>query len=951
MSAEGLHEVGSEPLGSHDDEKVKVDPSKPAPLTWNRKLNTVDFVPTQFNLTVSEMIHLAPIGYRLWRLIQEEAAKGKTAIMNPFAKRNITSCHGVPLGGIGAGSIERNYKGEFQHWQLFPRICEDEPVLANQFSVFVKRSNGERFSTVLSPRTPDMLKENLTSSIGSWDWNLKGENSTYHALYPRAWTVYEGEPDPLLRIVCRQISPFIPHNYKESSFPATVFTFTLFNSGETDAHTTLLFTWANSVGGASGLSGHHYNSCFRMDDGTRGVLLHHMSSNGLSPLTFAIAVQETSGVSVSECPYFTIEGKSSNFISARDLWQEIKKHGSFAHIESADSFSPSEAGSSIGAAVAASVTVPPNETRTVSFSLAWDCPEVNFKSGRTYYRRYTKFYGKKGDAAAKIAHDALLEHGDWESQIEAWQRPILEDKSLPEWYSITLFNELYYLNSGGTIWTDGSLPVHTLATVGERKISIDMSNLDIEEAASEVKQNDTAAEILWRMTSAFEEIHNPVSLNSALGTNLLQKGEENIGQFLYLEGVEYHMWNTYDVHFYSSFSLVMLFPKIELSIQRDFAAAVMMHDPGKLRLLSDGKWAPRKVLGAVPHDIGMDDPWFEVNAYSIYNTDRWKDLNPKFVLQVYRDVVATGDKKFAQAVWPSVYVAMAFMDQFDKDGDGMIENEGFPDQTYDTWSVSGVSAYCGGLWVAALQAASALAREVGDYSAEDYFWSKYEKAKDVYGKLWNGSYFNYDNSYGPASSSIQADQLAGHWYARACGLHPVVDEKQAKSTLEKVYNFNVLKVKEGKFGAINGMLPNGEVDMSSMQSREIWSGVTYGVAASMIQEEMVEMAFMTAKGVHDAAWSEDGLGYAFQTPEGWDTGGNYRSLAYMRPLAIWAMQWALTRPRVLRQEKRLEGKDDTLFKHHAGFVRVARLLKLPEEEASTSMIRSAYSFARKKIGI
>lgn len=36
-----------------------------------------------------------------------------------------------------------------------------------------------------------------------------------------------GEPDPALKIVCRQISPFIPHNYKESSFPVSVFTFTV----------------------------------------------------------------------------------------------------------------------------------------------------------------------------------------------------------------------------------------------------------------------------------------------------------------------------------------------------------------------------------------------------------------------------------------------------------------------------------------------------------------------------------------------------------------------------------------------------------------------------------------------------------------------------------------------------------------------------------------------------
>lgn len=266
------------------------------------------------------------------------------------------------------------------------------------------------------------------------------------------------------------------------------------------------------------------------------------------------------------------------------------------------------------------------------------------------------------------------------------------------------------------------------------------------------------------MASTLEEINNPVTSNSAFGTYLLQKGEENIGQFLYLEGIEYHMWNTYDVHFYSSFALLILFPKLELSIQRDFAAAVMMHDPKRMSLLHNGKWVPRKVLGAVPHDIGLNDPWFEVNAYNLYNTDRWKDLNPKFVLQVYRDVVATGDKTFAQAVWSSVYVAIAFMEQFNRDEDGMIENDGFPDQTYDTWSVSGVSAYCGGLLVAVLQAASAMAHEVGDKGAEDYFWFKFQKAKIVYQKLWNGSYFNYDSSGGSSRSSIQADQLAGQWY-------------------------------------------------------------------------------------------------------------------------------------------------------------------------------------------
>ncbi|CAK9165385.1 unnamed protein product [Ilex paraguariensis] len=679
----------------------------------------------------------------------------------------------------------------------------------------------------------------------------------------------------------------------------------------------------------------------RSNDGIHGVLLHHTTANGLPPVTFAIAAEETNVVHVSKCPCFVISGNCQG-LTAKDMWNEIKEHGSFDHLNFTERSMPSEPGTSIGAAIAASLTIPSGAVQNVTFSLAWDCPEVTFLNGRTYHRRYTRFYGTNGDAAANIVHDAIFEHGQWESQIDAWQRPILEDKRLPEWYPITLFNELYYLNAGGTIWTDGSPPLHSLSIIGETKFSLDRSNSNLKNSINTSNENDTAVDILGRMASVLQEIHTSAPVTSAFGTNLLQKGEENIGQFICLEGIEYHMGNTYDVHFYASFSLIMLFPKLELSIQRDYAAAVMMHDPSKMRLLHDGSLVSRKVLGAVPHDIGMNDPWFELNYYNLYNTDRWKDLNPKFVLQVYRDVVATGDRQFARAVWPSVYIAMAYMEQFDVDGDGMIENEGFPDQTYDTWAASGVSAYCGGLWVAALQAASAMAREVGDNGSADYFWFKFQKAKKVYDRLWNGSYFNYDNSGSSTSTSIQADQLAGQWYARACSLLPIVDEEKAKVALEKVFSFNVMKVKDGRLGALNGMLPSGEPDISCIQTKEIWAGVTYGVAAAMIHEGMVEMAFQTAGGVYEAAWSKEGLGYSFQTPEGWSIDGKYRSLGYMRPLAIWAMQWALSQPELPKHEMQPEVSEESLFRQHAGFLRVARLLKRPEEEGSRNLLQAIY---------
>lgn len=39
-------------------------------------------------------------------------------------------------------------------------------------------------------------------------------------------------------------------------------------------------------------------------------------------------------------------------------------------------------------------------------------------------------------------------------------------------------------------------------------------------------------------------------------------------------------------------------------------------------------------------------------------------------------------------------------------------------------------------------------------------------------------------------------------------------------------------------GAVNGMQPHGVPDRSSVQSDEVWVGVVYGLAATMIQEVM-----------------------------------------------------------------------------------------------------------------
>jgi non-lysosomal glucosylceramidase len=48
---------------------------------------------------------------------------------------------------------------------------------------------------------------------------------------------------------------------------------------------------------------------------------------------------------------------------------------------------------------------------------------------------------------------------------------------------------------------------------------------------------------------------------------------------------------------------------------------------------------------------------------------------------------------------------------------------------------------------------------------------------------------------------------------------------------------------EGKLGAVNGMTKSGELEISSMQSEEVWTGVTYSLSSTMIMEVNILFIF------------------------------------------------------------------------------------------------------------
>jgi non-lysosomal glucosylceramidase len=738
---------------------------------------------------------------------------------------------GAPVGGFGSGTFSRTYRGDFARWHIKSGVHKYAPVYANQFAMF-QQVAGEPAGTaqVLVNDRPK------NGELSSWQWDYPVGAGEYAALFPKSWYDYKWDKFPA-HVVLEQFSPILPDNYKESSYPVAVYLWHADNPTNKVVTVSVLLSWTNMEGwfrtytrdfqGAlnQGNQNHFRKESVAAAETMKGVVFDRSRADG--------AQNEWDGefsIAAIESPGVEVTYQTE-FLADGDgkaVWVPFSKDGRLAN----SAVSWVSASEKLGGAVAVRFTLQPGEKRTVPMVIAWDFPVVQFGQGRKWNRRYTDFYGTGGTNSWAIARDGLLHAAEWSEAIDAWQAPYSNDDSKPAWYRAMLFNELYVLTDGGTFW---GRPVN-----------------------SDPQAPPT---------------------------------------FALLECFDYAYYGTLDVRFYASMPLLKFWPTIDKQVLREFAQTVPREYPElglwvwKTQQTGTPVLHKRKKIGAVPHDLGVPegDPFVSVNEPGWQDTNDWKDLNSKFVLMVYRDYVLTGkkDTAFLREMWPAMQAAMSYLRQFDHGG-GIPENSGYPDQTYDSWVVRGVSAYCGGLWLAALRASEEAGRALGEQRAADEYGSLFQKAQKTYiDKLWNGEYFRYDME-SEYRNSIQADQLAGQWYANLTGLGDLVPREMQVSALKKIFANNVMKFGKGEMGAANGMAADGSMIRDNEQAQEVWVGTSFGLAALLLSEGLRDEAYHTAWGIYHVVYETKG--YWFRTPEAWDDSGNFRASMYMRPAAIWALE-------------------------------------------------------------
>ncbi len=386
----------------------------------------------------------------------------------------------------------------------------------------------------------------------------------------------------------------------------------------------------------------------------------------------------------------------------------------------------------------------------------------------------------------------------------------------------------------------------------------------------------------WLKTTAFNELYyyfaGGTIWEAGAASGQIDNPDEDM--FSHLESFTYLFYGTSDVRFYGSWPLVMFWPEIDKQCVRQFSDSIT----------TERKDRPAPI-GTCAHDFGgINTVFTKWNEYNYQDSTQWKDLNSKFVLMVYRDWALTGksDTNFLKYCWPSIIKALDKVKSQDSDNDGLPNSLG-ADQTYDNMSLMGNTSYCGGLLLAACEAAQEIAKVMGDTTKAKEYRDWFIKSRNSFEKkLWTGNYYKMDT--GSENTRIMLDQLCGQWYAKACGLPDILQKDHVKKAFKTVYKKNFKSFGNGKFGPVNVIYSDGKMDYSSEQTSEVWGGVAWSVAAGMVQEGMTNEAEEIGSSLYNGIWLNEKPQFWFNAPEAWTSNfSKARANYYMRENAVWAM--------------------------------------------------------------
>lgn len=288
---------------------------------------------------------------------------------------------GIPLGGIGAGTVEIRDDGLFWEWQTFNNWRGgDNKVKIDEafFSLYVKPENDVASCRVLA-----------TESRGGL---IPVDHVHYSGEFPYAHLNYQWNDEPC-RVELTAWSPFIPHDPKNSGLPVAVFEFEVTNTSDKPCQAAISASLKNMFGYDQIVG--HPNNKIADGRGWQGITMHGEGlpegchSNGSMVLA---AISNDSSVSAS------INAGTD------DVAEALKQFAQSGEVEYSRSASGGY-GTPVVGVISQKVTLSPYEKKTISFFITWHFPYFIDAENIDISTMYTNWFGSATDAA-----DYLISH-------------------------------------------------------------------------------------------------------------------------------------------------------------------------------------------------------------------------------------------------------------------------------------------------------------------------------------------------------------------------------------------------------------------------------------------------------------------------------------------------------------------------------------------------------------
>ena len=250
------------------------------------------------------------------------------------------------------------------------------------------------------------------------------------------------------------------------------------------------------------------------------------------------------------------------------------------------------------------------------------------------------------------------------------------------------------------------------------------------------------------------------------------------------------------------------------------------------------------------------------------------------ILRTYREHLMSADDTFLRRLWPRIKKSVEYLIREDGNDDGLLEGE-----QYNTLDASwyGQIPWLSSLYLAAVRAGAAMAREMGDAD----FARRCDAIADrgsrvITERLFNGEHYiqRLDPKHADAintNDGCHIDQVYGQSWAFQVGLPRVLPPEPTKSALAALWkynftpdvgvyrkNFNVLKggrwyAMPGEGGLLMCTWPKGGAEKAAGKGEpgfvgyfnECMTGFEYQVAGHMIWEGLVQQGLAVTRMIHD----------------------------------------------------------------------------------------------------